>query len=235
MTEYTFELTPTEKEVARLSNYLFEIWTDLVGLEIELIASKSLKNFPNYKKLQEVTQLCGKYVQELAEYEKDIRSLVGAKGWLEGTRKFLGGKVYELALEVDKYRSSRLREHWKDEITDELEETKDLVGDIQKSKEILNGLYKMHDVEPELVEKLEKMTPQLRAVKSIMLILILSFGFVSLKIVGGMQTAGLIGLPTGFSALPTAEIAGVNFEMLYVITASMIASIYILGKLMKKW
>lgn len=235
MAEYEVELTPTEKEVVHLSNYLFEIWTDLVGLEIELIANKSLRNFPKYRELEEVAGLCGKYVRELGEYCKDVRSLVAAKSWLKDTRKFLESKVYELALEIDKYRSSRLRRHWKDEITDELEETKDLAGDIQKSKEILGKLYKMHDVEPELVKKLEKTKPQLNVVKSVMLILILSFGFVTLKIVGGMQTAGLIGLPTGFSALPTAEIAGVNFGMLYVITASMIISIYILGKLMKKW
>ncbi len=229
------KFTPTEKEVIRLNNYLSEIWTDLIGLDLELIVNRSLKNFPKYKELEEVAGLCGKYLREFDEYCKDIRSLVAAKGWLKSTRRFLEDNVYKLALEIDKYRSSRLRKHWKDKITGELEETKDLTDDIRKSGEILNRLYEMHDVEPELLTKLEKMKPQATVVKSVMLILILGLGFVSLRIIGGMQTAGFIGLPTGFSPLPTAEIAGVNFEMLYVITASMIASIYILGKLMKKW
>lgn len=62
------------------------------------------------------------------------------------------------------------------------------------------------------------------------LILVLSLGFASLRILSVMQIT-----TTGFSALPTGEIAGINFEMFYLVTSSMILSIYILGKLMKKW
>ena len=235
MAERISEMTPTEKDLVRLNSYLSEIWTDLLGLELGLRINKSLTNFPQYKELGEVAGLCGNYIREFDEYCKDIRSLVAAKGWLKSTHRFLEDKVYKLALEIDKYRLRRFRRHWKDGITKELEETEDLVYDIQESKNILDRLYKMHDVEPELLTKLEKTKPQLAVVKFVMLILILSLGFVSLRIVGGMQTAGFIGLPTGFSPLPTAEIAGVNFEMFYVITATMIVSIYILGKLMKKW
>lgn len=236
MAERISELTPTEKEVTRLNSYLSEIWTDLLGLELGLRINKSLTNFPQYKELREVAVRCGEYIDEFDEYcKKDIRSLIAAKGWLKSTHRFLENQVYKLALEIDKYRSRRFRRQWKDGITKELEETEDLAYDIQESKNILNRLYKMNDVEPELLTKLEKMKPQLTVVKPVMLILILGLGFVSLRIVGGIQTAGFIGLPTGFTPLPTAEIAGVNFEMFYVITASMIVSIYILGKLMKKW
>jgi len=233
MAEYGLKFTPTEKEVTRLFNYLFEIWTDLSRLEKELGINNSLKNFPKYQKLMEVNENLGRYVDQLLnKYSKDVRGLVKAKDWLEHVYDLLKGDVYIVAGEVEHYSNSLFRKHVQDNVTAQLKECEDLNEDIKASLGILRKLYKMHDVEPELIEKSKKLKPALNVeTKAFVLLLVLTLSFASLRILSATN----ITTTTGFISLPTGEIAGINFEMLYIITSSMILGIYILGKLMKKW
>ena len=173
------------------------------------------------------------YILQLKKYCEDIRGLVKSKDWLEGAYGFLKYAAYPMAKKIDEYRTSEFREKWKDEVSDELEDTKYMVDKIIKSAKIVGKLYKMRDVEPELIEKSEKANQkalQKPAAKAIMIILLLGLGFGSLRVLGTMPVS-----TTGHSVGLTGYLAIVDFNMIYIITSSMIVLIYILEKAMKKW
>jgi len=108
-----------------------------------------------------------------------------------------------------------------------VQETQKIVGDNYETLKELDFKGELPDIRPKKQIEKKKLEAEVIAFT---LIVVLSLGFASLKVLSVMQMT-----TTGFSALPTGEIAGINLEMFYLVIASMILSIYILGKLMKKW
>ncbi len=226
------KMSPTELDVNYLFGYLYSMFNDLADLEVELRENKSLDDFSDYKEMVDVRKGLSAYILELKRYSEDIRKLVKSKDWLESVYTFLKKEAYPVAEEIDDYRRSEFRKHWKDEVTDELEETKYLANEIVKSAKIVGKLYKMRDVEPELIEKSKKKEEAsgkpVKAAALIILVLGLSIGSLSMLSVMPVST-------TGYSFGLTGDIATVNFEFVYVVSSSIVIGFYILGRVMKKW
>ena len=229
--------TPTERKIKYLATYLFDIFNDLTRLELGLESNESLKDFPNYRKLLEVTGTLGKYVKELNEYLKDARSLVKSKDWIGRAYKFLKESVYSVASDIEKYKSSKFRERWEDDLTPDLDRNKYTIKDVESSKKILSELGEMEDVEPELVEKSKKLKSKLEPeAKVVAIILILGLSFGTLSVLNSAPSDLQLGTGSSiFPSVPTGNFPNVGLELIYVIISSIIISIYVFGKLTKKW
>jgi len=93
----------------------------------------------------------------------------------------------------------------------------------------LETRLKGHEIIKEGVEKRsKKLKEEANKLSTVALILIVMSG--SFILLGNLQTGA-----TGFSLLPAAEIAGVNFVTIYIVTSSLIVGIYLIGKFLKKW
>lgn len=89
-------------------------------------------------------------------------------------------------------------------------------------------------IEKEGKKKEKKLVAEIVAIT---LIVVLSFGFANLRYTSNAQFyAGYTEsqIPTGSFFLPM-DIAGLSFEAVYILLASAVIAIYILGKLMKRW
>jgi len=210
-----------ERVVSYLKSYLYEISDDVIGLKNALKDNNALKNFPEYKRLLEVSENISKYLK------------FDTKSEVENLYRFLQKDVYILSENIDKYSENRLRQHHlKDEVTEPLKECEDLNSDIKATLGLLRTLYEI------VPEKTTPIVPPHQATSIAIAAIFMAAMFIfTLKSAVIMNIPSSMGVMTntGFASAPTGEFGGVNFEMFYILTSSMILSIYILGRVMKKW
>jgi len=220
-----------DKYAGSWMSYASKIGSKLRLLFIDLLTENRLENFPYRGQLEKILDEMDhaiKYESSLKHYRPEI----------ERFQKALDS-VYDLIGKIEEDKKTGFGSHFKDnsrvtkDIYEILEKNEGgeiiMKGQVKSLKELMET-YKPFASEAEMPEKKRAKAKNVEA-KAIVFILVLSMGFVLLKAL----SVASVPSTTGFSILPTGEIAGINFEMLYVITSSMILGIYTLGKIMKKW
>lgn len=220
-----------DKHTGSWMSYSSDIRIKLNLLFLDLRMEDRLKNFPYRGQLEDI----------LDEMNRAIRYEGALKHYRPEIERFQKAldSVYDLIGKIEEYTKTGFGSHFKDnssvtrdiyEILAKNESGEIIMKDQVESLKELMETYKLDASEAEMPEKLKARAENVEA-KAIVSILVLSMGFVLLKAL----SVASVPSTTGFSVLPTGEIAGINFEMLYIITSSMILGIYALGKILKKW
>lgn len=220
-----------DKYVGSWMSYASKIGSKLRLLFVDLLMENRLESFPYRGQLENILDEMDhaiRYESSIKHYRPEIERLQEALD-----------NVYDIIGKFEEYTKTGFGSHFKDnsrvtrdfyEILEKNESGEIIMKDQVESLKELMETYKP-GASPEEMSKKMKARAENAEAKAIVLVLVLSMGFVLLKAL----SVASVPSTTGFYAFPTGEIAGINFEMLYVITSSMILGIYVLGKAMKKW
>jgi hypothetical protein len=207
------------KNKGSLGPYTTKISITLTNLFVDLLKYGRLDTFPHTDGLEtalDKMDYAVKYIDEIPKYRPEIEKFEKV---LEYVDKFID--------EIKKYTREGFGKNWheKNRIIYDLDDVCTMEHDVDRVKELLEA-YKPNASPEEMPKKTKA------AEKALVIIaVVIGLGFGLLRLFSAAQ----VGSATGFFIAPTSEFAGINFEMLYVITSSMIIGIYVLGKLMKKW
>jgi len=237
-------LTPTEYKVVDLYKHLFDVWGFVKDLKGRLEDTGSLGKFSKYKELIAADRKLGKYIGELQNvYSKDVESLVKSKHWIDDVINLFYKYVDPALSGAKEYAASEFRaERWKDDASGVLEKSNYMIEETSSIKKILYDLKEMPDVEPELKEKIKKSKPQpMTATPAVALTVVLVFGFVILTVMSIINTLQELSgeevpvISTGFSVIPLGGFPTTGWGLVYIAAALSAITIYVAGKLMKRW
>lgn len=230
--EQTGTYVEEDSASALFNNALF-IEKRLFGLDLFLDEEETRDDFPYdfRKRVDEYQSYLSKLLGDMVDIGKnpgEIYTLDGKK-LTRKTRNFMK-YVEDLVLDLKEYRE--MRTHWDDVLNYKIKELEEVLPYVEREISLTYEIEK----KPTLHTKRKNVKEKEAVVTTIAAIFMAAMFIFTMKSAVIMNTISSIGITaTGFAVAPTGGFSGVNFELFYLLTSSMIVSIYILGRVMKKW